>query len=72
MAVAKPRNLAEKAAVERELKRKYPQMQTAAYKERVAKARKAAKKGKKTKRTEEAESRLKAAGLSDSDLAKFR
>ena len=40
MAVAQPRNLAEAAAVEAALKKKYPQMQAPEFQRRVAKARK--------------------------------
>ena len=70
MAIAKPKTLAEKAAVERSLRELYPQMSSQEFKNRVAKAR--GKKAKPTARTKKVTGALKDAGLSDSDLARLR
>ena len=59
----------EQQEVTRRLRKKYPQMYT---KEGKPKEKYFGKPVKKTKRTKQAESQLKAAGLTEKDIAKFR
>lgn len=79
--MGRPRTLAEKARVERELKRKYPQMSTKKWKDSVAKARgkKAAKKKPKVKSVAKAAKERRSAersalrsALSADEIARLR
>ena len=68
MAVAKPRNLREQAQVERELRKKYPQMYNA---DGSLKAAYAGKKGSTT-RTKSIESGLRKAGVTEKRIGRLR